>query len=153
MSWSTILRDGEAARGADAKFPAHELASIPAVLANAFGKPNLERRARMLGHLLGSVGPLALVVVAGGVFAKYLRNARWHEVPISFEDAARATSSQVHDLVNYVQQSNPHLVEGLLAALSLDAIMKTTLGASIAAVTIKRHSDRRRRTPGPSIKK
>src|SRR6266550_4757029 len=91
-------------RGASAPPPAEavpvkELASAPAIMARAFGKLDLERRARLLGRLLGSVGPLALAVVGGGVFAKYLRNARWPEVPISFEDAARATSSQVHDLV------------------------------------------------------
>jgi hypothetical protein len=49
--------------------PAKELASVPAIMASAFGKLNLERRARLLGRLLGSVGPLALVVVGGGVFA------------------------------------------------------------------------------------
>ena len=97
--------------------PAKELASVPAIMVSAFGKLNLERHARLLGRLLGSVGPLALAVVGGGVFAKYLRNARWPEVPISFEDAARATSSQVHDLVRYAEQSNPHLVNSLLAAL------------------------------------
>ena len=86
-----------------------------AIIANGFGKLDVERRARLLGHLLGSVGPLALAVVGGGVFAKYLRNARSPQVPISFEDAARATSSQVHDLVRYVEQSNPRLVSGLMA--------------------------------------
>ena len=123
-----------------------KLATVPAIMASAFGKLNLERRARLLGRLLGSVGPLALVVVAGGVFAKYLRNAGWHEVPISFEDAARATSSQVHDLVHYVQQSNPHLVDRLLSALSQDAMTMTALGASIAAITIKHLSGRSRKT-------
>ena len=140
-------RDGGAGHTADAKIPARELASVAALLANAFGKLNLDRRARLLGRLLGSVGPLALVVVAGGVFAKYLRNARWPEVPISFEDAARATSSQVHDLVHYAQQSNPHLVDGLLAALLHDGMTMTALGASVAAVTINRLSDCRGKRP------
>jgi hypothetical protein len=130
------------APAADAKMPAKELASGPALIASAFGKLNVERRARLLGRLLGSVGPLALVVVGGGVFAKYLRNARWREVPISFEDAARATSSQVHDLVRYVEQSNPHLVDGLLATLLQDGVMMTALGASVAAITVKRLSRR-----------
>ena len=102
---------------ADPEMPSREFASVPAFIASAFGKLDLERRARLLGRLLGSVGPLALVVVGGGAFAKYLRNAGWPEVPISFQDAARATSSQVHDLVRYVEQSNPLLVETLLAAL------------------------------------
>jgi hypothetical protein len=123
--------------------PVKELTSAPAIMARAFGKLDLERRARLLGRLLGSVGPLALAVVGGGVFAKYLGNARWPEVPISFEDAARATSSQVYDLVRYVEQSNPHLVENLLNALLQDGVALTAVGASVAAITIKRLSSRR----------
>lgn len=123
--------------------PVKELASVPAIMARAFGKLNVERRARLLGRLLGSVGPLALAVIGGGVFAKYLGNARWPEVPISFEDAARATSSQVHEVVRYAEQSNPHLVEGLLAALVRDGALMTALGASVAAIAIKRLSSRR----------
>ena len=125
-------RSGSATRAADAIMPARDLASVPAIIANAFGKLDLERRARLLGRLLGSVGPLALAVVGGGAFAKYLRNARWPEIPISLEDAARATSSQVHELVRYVEQSNPHLVDGLLAALSQDGMTMAVLGASVA---------------------
>ena len=135
------------------EMPAKQPASVPAIIANAFGKLDLERRARLLGRLLGSVGPLALLVVGGGAFAKYLRNTGWTEVPISFEDAARATSSQVHDLVRYVEQSNPHVVEALLAALSQDGMTMTALGASVAAIAIKRLSDRRGWRLEPSIKK
>jgi hypothetical protein len=149
----TRPRGGSAASAEDAKMPAKELASVPAIIASAFGKLDLERRARLLGRLLGSVGPLALAVVGGGVFAKYLRNARWPEVPISLEDAAHATSSQVHELARYVEQSNPHLVDGLLAALLQDGMTMTVLGASVAAITIKRLSGRRRWRPESSIKK
>jgi hypothetical protein len=146
-------RDDSAAPAADAEIPAKELASVPAIIASAFGKLNLERRARLLGRLLGSVGPLALVVVGSGGFAKYLGNARWREVPISLEAADRATSSQVYDLVRYVEQSNPHLVDGLLAGLSQDGVMMTALGASVAAMTIKHISGRRGWMPESSIKK
>jgi len=142
-----------AALGADAGIPAKELTSAPAIVARAFGKLDLERRARLLGRLLGSVGPLALAVVGGGVFAKYLGNARWPEVPISFEDAARATSGQVHELVRYVEQSNPHVVDSLLAALLQDGVAMTALGASVAASTIKRLSSRRARGHGLPTKK
>jgi hypothetical protein len=133
-----------AARTGNVKTSSRELASVPAVIASAFGKLDLERRARLLGRLLGSVGPLALAVVGGGVFAKYLRNARWPEIPVSLEDAAHASSSQVHDIVRYVEQSNPHLIDGLLAALSQDGMTMTVLGASVAAITLKRLSGRRR---------
>jgi len=144
-------RDGSAAPAAES--PSKELASVPALIASAFGKLNLERRARLLGRLLGSVGPLALVVIGGGVFAKYLRNARWPEIPISLEDAARATSSQVFDIVRYAKQSNPQLVDALLAALLQDGVTMTALGVSVAAITIKHVSDRRGWKPESSIKK
>ena len=147
------MREHSATTAADAQIPAKQLASVPAIMASAFGKLNVERRARLLGRLLGSVGPLALVVVGGGAFAKYLRNARWPEVPISFEDAARATSSQVHDLVRYADQSNPHLVDSLLAALLRDGVTMTALGASVAAIAIKRLSDRRGWRPDSPVKK
>ena len=141
------------ARAGDAKIASKELVSVPAIIASAFGKLDLERRARLLGRLLGSVGPLALAVVGGGAFAKYLRNARWPEIPISLEDAAHATSSQVHELVRYVEQSNPHLVDTVLAALLQDGMTMTVLGASVAAITIKRLSGRRRWKQESSIKK
>ena len=146
-------RGGSATRAAHATVPAKEIASVPAIIASAFGKLDLERRARLLGRLLGSVGPLALVVVGGGAFAKYLRNARWPEVPISLEDAAHATSYQVHELVRYVEQSNPHVVDGLLAALLQDGMTMTMLGASVAAIAITRLSGRRRWKPASSIEK
>ena len=83
------------------------VAVTPAVWASAFLKLDIEGRARVLGRLLGLLGPLALAVVAGGAFVKYVRFARTTVVPISFEDAARATASQVQDLVRYVHQSHP----------------------------------------------
>ncbi|HEY2970345.1 MAG TPA: hypothetical protein VGK75_18480 [Casimicrobiaceae bacterium] len=82
------------------------------------GNIDIALRARLLGRLLGSVGPLALKVVGGGVFAKYVRHARRPKIPVSFEDAARATPGQVCDVVRYVEQSNPKLIDRLMTALS-----------------------------------
>src|SRR5258708_20031769 len=104
-------RDGSAAPAAES--PSKELASVPAFIASAFGKLNLVRRARLLGRLLGSVGPLALVVIVGVVFAKYLRNARLPEIPISLDDAAPAPSSPGSEISPSATQSNPHLVATL----------------------------------------
>ena len=97
---------------------AREKVSLSAMVARSFVKFDIGLRARLLGRLLASVGPLALKVVGGGVFAKYVRHARSPEIQVSFEDAARATSTQVRDLVHYVEQSNPTLVEELSTALS-----------------------------------
>ena len=92
--------------------------SFSALVAGRFGKFDIGMRTRLLGRLLASVGPLALKVIGGGVFAKYVRHARSREIPVSFDDAARATSSEVCDLMHYVEQSNPGLVEELTTTLS-----------------------------------
>jgi hypothetical protein len=111
---------------------------LAAIIADAFVRLNLRQRARMLGRLLASVGPLALAVVGGGAFAKYVAQARWPEIPVSLEDAARATSGQVHELVRYVQQSNPQLFSQLLDVLARDTATIAALGASVAALAINR---------------
>jgi hypothetical protein len=111
---------------------AREKVSLSAMVARSFVKFDVALRARLLGRLLASVGPLALKVVGGGVFAKYVRHARSPEIPVSYEDAARATSTQVRDLVHYVEQSNPNVVEELSTVLSLNDGAITSAGTSIS---------------------
>jgi hypothetical protein len=116
---------------------------LPAIVAGAFDRLNIRQRARMLGRLLASVGPLALAVVGGGAFAKYVAQARWPEIPVSVEDAARATSDQVYELVRYVQQSNPQLLGQLMDVLMRDTVTISALGASVAALTMRRLASRK----------
>jgi hypothetical protein len=110
---------------------AKEKLSLSAIVAGGFGEFGVALRARLLGRLLASVGPLALKVVGGGVFAKYVRYARSPEMRVSFDDAAHATSSQVSDLVHYVEQSDPHLVEELSTALSPNDVTIASARTSI----------------------
>jgi hypothetical protein len=83
----------------------------PAAWARDIVQLDVKDRARVLGKLLGFVGPLALAVVGDGAFAKYLRFARKAFVPVTLEDAARATLGQIYDLVRYVQQSHPGILD------------------------------------------
>ena len=57
----------------------------------------LAHRVRVLRRLLMPVGPMALTVLGGGVFAKYAAQARWPRMSVSLEDAARVTSNQVFE--------------------------------------------------------
>lgn len=116
--------------------------SLAAIVAATFNRLNLRMRARMLGRLLASVGPLALTVVGGGAFAKYVTHARWQEIPVSIDDAARATSGQIYDIVRYVEQSDPQLYSQLLNVLARDSATIAALGASIAALTLNRLATR-----------
>lgn len=80
--------------------------------AGAIVRLDVPERARVLGRLLGLVGPLALVVLGDGAFAKYLRFARMAFVPVTVEDAGRATLSQIQEVLRYVRQSHPHIGPG-----------------------------------------
>lgn len=123
---------------------------LPAIVAGAFDRLNIRLRARMLGRLLASVGPLALAVVGGGVFSKYVAQARWPEIPVSFDDAARTTSEQVYELVRYVQQSNPEMLGHLMNLLTRDTVTISALGTSVAALAIQSLSRRQGNDSRPS---
>jgi len=67
-----------------------------------------------------------------------VRHARSREIPVSLEDAARASSSQVRDLVLYVEQSDPSRVEKLLAAVSEEeAIVAPAINRRPDKVSVK----------------
>jgi hypothetical protein len=80
-----------------------------AAWAVAIVRLDVQERARVLGRLLGLVGPLALAVLGDGAFAKYLRFARQAFVPVTVEDAGRATLSQIQEVLRYVRQSHPEI--------------------------------------------
>ena len=65
----------------------------PAAWAGTIARLDVQNRARVLGKLLGFVGPLALAVLGNGAFAKYVFSARKPFVPVSSEDA-RARDSE-----------------------------------------------------------
>ena len=138
----TFAAIGEAAAEVQDFTGIENAATLPAIIAGAFVRLNLRARARMLGRLLASVGPLALAVVGGGAFAKYVTHARLPEIPVSFEDAALATTTQISEIVRYVQQSNPQMFSQLLHLLARDTTTIAALGASIAALTINRLATR-----------
>jgi hypothetical protein len=117
--------------------------SLPAVVASAFTRLRLAHRVRVLRRLLMPVGPLALTVLGGGVFAKYAAQARWPRMSVTLEDAARVTSSQVFELVRYVEQSNPQALQQVLLVLSRDATTMAAVGASVAALVMQHLSSRK----------
>jgi len=122
--------------------PAKAPASLPALVASVYARTRLALRARMLRRLLLPVGPLALTVIAGGAFAKYVEHARWARLPVSLDDAARVTAGQVFELVRYVEQSNPAALQQVMAVIARDATTMAALGASVAAIVVERWARR-----------
>ena len=114
----------------------HGTCHCPRQSAKAFTRIGPRLRVQVLSRLLSATGPMALAVIGGGMFAKYIGRARWPEIPVSLEDAAQATSGQIIDLVRYVEQSDPTVLRQVVALLSTDIAAMTVLGASVAALAI-----------------
>jgi len=120
-----------------------EAPSLPALVASIVTRLRLRERARVLQRLLTPVGPMALAVLGGGVFAKYAVPASWAELSVSLDDAASFSWSQVFELVRYVEQANPDVLQQLIELLSADATTMAALGASIAALLMQQIAARR----------
>jgi hypothetical protein len=116
--------------------PRHESHSLPVLLAGVFTKLRLAQRALVLRRLLIPIGPMALAVLGGGAFVKFMEQARWSRLSVSLDDAARVTSSQVFDLVRYVEQSDPGVLQEVMVALSRDPMAMAAVGGSVAAVVM-----------------
>ena len=106
----------EAASGTHS--PAADARRMREVIGAAFTRLQLRQRARVLRRLLLPVGPLALGVLAGGAFAKYVGQARSPRLNVAVEDAARVTTAQVLELARYAEQSNPPALQRALRMIA-----------------------------------
>jgi hypothetical protein len=117
--------------------------SLASTIASVVPHTKLRLRAKVLRRLLLPVGPLALVVLAEGAFARYVGSARWSRLSVSLEGAGRFTSNQIFELVRYVEQTDPTVLEQVLAVLSRDATTMAALGVSVAALVLQLRSKRK----------
>lgn len=138
---------------ADGLLPGRRVPPLPILLvAGVFAKLRIAQRVRVLRRLLVSVGPMALAVLGSGAFAKFVVEARWPRMSISLDDAARVTSSQMFELVRYVEQSNPQALQQVMVILARDAASMAAVGASVALVAMRHlanHKASRRQSAWP----
>jgi hypothetical protein len=132
-----IARTNRHPRKPQDRLTSHEPSPLPMLMASVFAKLRLVQRAKVLRRLLIPVGPMALVVLGGGAFAKFVDQARWSGMSVSLDDAARVTPGQVLDLVRYVEQSNPGVLQEVTTALARDPMAMAAVGASLAAVVMR----------------
>jgi hypothetical protein len=91
---------------------------IPELVSQVYRQAPVPLRARLLECLLRPVGPLALLTIATGAFARFLYRLQRDALPISLEDAARITSDHVLELARYVEQSSPDAFSHLGALIA-----------------------------------
>ena len=88
--------------------------NVPRLLARLYAHAAPDARSRLLAVLLRPVGPLALVAIAAGAFARLLpSSSRWQGVQIGIEEAQQVDAQQVFELALYVEQKCPELLRQL----------------------------------------
>lgn len=91
--------------------------AVRETIVTAFTRLQLRQRMRVLRRLLVPVGPMALAVIAGGAFAKYVRQARSPRMLLVPEDAARITPAQVLELARYAEQCKPSALQQVMRVI------------------------------------
>ena len=87
--------------------------SIEQLLSEYFAQAPAHERTELIERLLGPVGPLALVTIAGGAFAHLLYRLERDAAPLSPDDATGITSNHVLELARYVEQCSPDVLLGV----------------------------------------
>jgi hypothetical protein len=111
--------------------------SVPVLVAALYDEAPAPLRQRLLNHLLGPVGPLALVAVAAGAFARLLPQDRWSGVQVQLDDVLNIRPDQVLALASYVEQKAPELLWRLPEILAASPVMLGTLSGALLLVALR----------------
>jgi len=99
----------------------------------------LELRSQLLDRLIRPLGVLALLSIAGGVFAKIRLRNNWQSLQIRLEDASKVQASDVAALVDRVQQVSSEALNGLAQILACaPAIASSAAAATLLALLMRR---------------
>ena len=112
-------------------------ANVPVLVAALYDEAPAPLRQRLLNHLLGPVGPLALVAVAAGAFARLLPSGRWSSVQVQLDDVLNIGPDQVLALASYVEQKSPELLWRLPEILAASPVMLSTLSGALLLVALR----------------
>jgi|KBSSwiStaDraftv2_1062776.scaffolds.fasta_scaffold606967_2 hypothetical protein len=112
-------------------------ASVPVLVAALYDEAPPPLRQRLLNHLLGPVGPLALVAVAAGAFARLLPAGRWSSAQVQLDDVWAIQPAQVLDLARYVEQKAPEMLWRLPEIVTSSPVMLSTLSGALLLVALR----------------
>jgi hypothetical protein len=132
-----------AAAGGSEAVPAD--ANVPVLVAKVYDQAPASLRQRLLNHLLRPVGPLALVVLAAGAFARLLPPGRWSSAQVQLDDVWSIGPDQVLALAQYVEQKAPDLLWRLPDVLTSSPLLTSSLSGALLVMAL-RHA--RQRRPG-----
>jgi hypothetical protein len=126
------------AAAAAAGLPEPREANVPVLVAALYDEAPVGLRQRLLNHLLGPVGPLALVALATGAFARLLPAERWSGAHARLDDVLSIRADQVLDLARYVQQKSPELLWRLPEIIGSSPVVLGTLSGVLLLTALRR---------------
>jgi hypothetical protein len=117
---------------------------IPVLVSDLYHHAPDALRVKLLEHLLRPVGPLAMVAIAAGAFARFAYRLRRDAMPIPLEHAARITSAHVLHLARYVEQSSPEVLRQVASLVTHRPLGLAAISASalLVALSLRQRSDR-----------
>jgi hypothetical protein len=110
--------------------------ALAPLIADLYAEVAPPLRVRLLRGLLRPVGPLALVAIAAGAFARLLPSSRWNGADVGLEDALRIGPEQVFELARYVEQKSPELLLQLPDLLGDRPVLAGTLSGSLLLLAL-----------------
>ncbi len=118
--------------------------SIAELVGQVYETAPATEKSRLLEHLLRPLGVLALVGLAGGIFAKIRFQGGWPDLHVRLEDAQRVQASDVVTLADYVGQMSTQAIDGLAQLLPMTPLMASS-AAAVLLVTLLMQRARHRR--------
>jgi hypothetical protein len=92
------------------------------------------QRSRIVVTLLRPLGPLALVAVASGAFAKLLHHANVLGSTLSIDELGSFTREQVFELARFVEQVSPDALQQVAGSIAENPFGISALGAAAAVL-------------------
>ena len=81
---------------------------------------------------------LALVSVAGGMFARIRLRDGWQELPVRLEDVQRVRPADLNALVEQVQQVGLEALDGLAQVVASTPLMTASAAAAVLLAVLMR---------------
>ncbi len=128
----------------DSAQPSVRIRMLSLMIGKAYAASPPQVRKSFLENLIGSVGVLSLVKIAGGVFKKIRLRGHWPEISVVPDDLRDIGASDVIALVDTVQRtSSAALPEAIKIFTSSPDLVESGSVSLLATIILRRVPDRR----------
>lgn len=112
-------------------------AELAPLVAEFYAEAPAPVRVSLLRELLRPVGPLALVAIGAGAFARLLPATRWQGAEVTPELAQGIGADQVLELALYVQQKSPELLSRLPDVVGSPQVWMASVSGALLLMTLR----------------